>query len=67
MSAADLLSYDGWYAWRLDDPERTRPHDLRVQLSRQPRRTTTAASTYAQCRTRPTDRQPPASRTYPSQ
>jgi hypothetical protein len=34
MNAADLLSYDGWYAWRLDDPERTRLHDLRVQLSR---------------------------------
>jgi hypothetical protein len=34
MNAADLMAYDGWYAWRLDDEDRPRLHDLRVQLSR---------------------------------
>lgn len=34
MNAANLLAYDGWYAWRLNDAAGPRLHDLRMELSR---------------------------------
>ena len=33
MNVADLMAYDRWYAWRLDNPGRPRVRDLRMQLS----------------------------------
>lgn len=32
MEAADVASYDGWYAWRVDDVDGPTLQDLRVQL-----------------------------------
>jgi hypothetical protein len=32
MHAAGLQAYDGWYAWRVDNEQRPRLHDLRSEL-----------------------------------
>jgi hypothetical protein len=37
MAAANLTAYDGWHAWRLDNAEQPRLHDLRTALSRRAR------------------------------
>lgn len=35
MEAAGIPSYDGWYAWRVEDPDGPSLQDLRVQLVKQ--------------------------------